>query len=93
MNKAELITAIAQDMGVTFVAAKGFIDSFQRTVSNILAEGDMISLHNFGCLQTKEQGARPVRNPKTGEPVMLAPRTTVRFKPGKLLLETVNKQK
>lgn len=91
MNKTEFVTKIAQDMGVTFVAAKKFVDSFQRTVTNALAEDDMIALHNFGCLQTRKQGSRPVRNPKTGEPFTLAPRTTVRFKPGKLLLEAVNK--
>lgn len=33
---------------------------------------------------------RPVRNPKTGAPVMLNERTTVRFKPGKGLFEAVN---
>ncbi|UVQ47487.1 HU family DNA-binding protein [Parabacteroides faecis] len=80
-------------MGTTFIAAKRFVESFQRTVTNALAEDDMIALHNFGCLYTRKQGERPVRNPKTGEPVTLVPRTTVRFKPGKLLLEAINKHK
>lgn len=38
----------------------------------------------------RPQTQRLARNPKTGTPVMIPARTTVKFKPGKFLLEAMN---
>ena len=39
----------------------------------------------------RPQTERLARNPKTGTPVMIPARTTVKFKPGKYLLDAINK--
>ncbi|WP_301042593.1 HU family DNA-binding protein, partial [Parabacteroides goldsteinii] len=38
----------------------------------------------------RPQTSRLARNPKTGTPVQIPARTTVKFKPGKFLLEAMN---
>ena len=49
-----------------------------------------IVLVGFGTLIPRPQTQRLARNPKTGTPVMIPARTTVKFKPGKFLLEAMN---
>ena len=56
-----------------------------------LREEDILFL-GFGRFSPRKQNARPVRNPKTGAPVMFYGRTTVGFKPGKDLLKTINRK-
>lgn len=48
----------------------------------------MISFRN---LHPWKQTSRPARNPKTGEPVIIAPRTSIKFRAGIKLLEDLNK--
>ena len=50
-----------------------------------------IVLIGFGTLIPRPQTERLARNPKTGTPVMIPARTTVKFKPGKYLLDAINK--
>ncbi|WP_434019785.1 HU family DNA-binding protein [Parabacteroides goldsteinii] len=38
-----------------------------------------------------EQTERPARNPQTGEPVMIKPRTSVKFRAGSDLIKALNK--
>lgn len=93
MKRSDLIKNIAQDLGVTLTSAKAFVECYEKNIIKALADGNDVALFNFGRLKTKYQDARLVRNPKTGTPVMLKPRTSVSFKPAKLLLEALNKQK
>ena len=48
------------------------------------------TLIGFGTLIPRPQTSRLARNPKTGTPVQIPARTTVKFKPGKFLLEAMN---
>ena len=77
MNKAELIEALADKTGLQKQEAKKVLD-------------EEIVLVGFGTLIPRPQTQRLARNPKTGTPVMIPARTTVKFKPGKFLLEAMN---
>ena len=77
MNKAELIEALADKTGLQKQEAKKVLDAY-------------IVLVGFGTLIPRPQTQRLARNPKTGTPVMIPARTTVKFKPGKFLLEAMN---
>lgn len=93
MKRSDLIKNIAQDLGATQTSVKAFVKCYEENIIKALKQGDDIALFNFGRLKTKYQGTRLVRNPKTGTPIMFEPRTTVCFKPSKILLEVINKQK
>ena len=79
MNKAELIEALADKTGLQKQEAKKVLDAYIEIV-----------LVGFGTLIPRPQTQRLARNPKTGTPVMIPARTTVKFKPGKFLLEAMN---
>ena len=60
-------------------------------VTEAMSHNEEIVLIGFGTLIPRPQTERLARNPKTGTPVMIPARTTVKFKPGKYLLDAINK--
>lgn len=93
MNKAELIEALADKAGVQKQSAKKLLDAYIDIVTEKLAKKEEIVIVGFGTLVPRPQNTRLARNPKTGEPVQIPARTTVKFKPGKFLLEAMNGKK
>lgn len=93
MNKAELIEALAEKAGLQKQKAKQVLDAYMEIVTEQMSQDKEIVLIGFGTFIPKPQTSRLARNPKTGTPVMIPARTTVKFKPGKFLLEAINKDK
>jgi len=93
MNKAELIEALAEKAGLQKQKAKQVLDAYMEIVTEQMSQDEEIVLIGFGTFIPKPQTSRLARNPKTGTPVMIPARTTVKFKPGKFLLEAINKDK
>ena len=89
MNKAELIEALADKTGLQKQEAKKVLDAYIEIVTERMSENEEIVLVGFGTL-IPPQTQRLARNPITGTPVMIPARTTVKFKPGKFLLEAMN---
>ena len=58
-----------------------------------MSQKEEIALIGFGTLIPRPQTSRLARNPKTGTPVQIPARTTVKFKPGKFLLDAMNCKK
>lgn len=91
MNKADLIGALALKTGLQKQKAKKVLDAYMEIVTETMSQKEEIVLIGFGTLVPHPQTERLARNPKTGTPVMIKARTTVKFKPGKYLLEAINK--
>lgn len=92
MNKAELIEELALRAGLKKQKAKKVLDAYMEIVTEKMSEKEEIALIGFGTFIPRAQSTRLARNPKTGEPVQIPERTTVKFKPGKFLLEAMNKK-
>ncbi|GHU14290.1 DNA-binding protein HU-beta [Alphaproteobacteria bacterium] len=90
MNKSELIDAIAKDSGLTKLDSEKAVNSFINTMENTLKGGDVVTLVGFGSFSVKLTAGRSGRDFKTGAPINIPPRNSVRFKPGKNLKECVN---
>ena len=80
MNKAELIEALADKTGLQKQEAKKVLDAYIEIVTERMSENEEIVLVGFGTLIPRPQTQRLARNPKTGTPVMIPARTTVKFK-------------
>ena len=93
MNKAELIAELADRAGLKKQKAAKVLDAYMEIVTEKMSHNEEVVLIGFGTLTPRPQNSRMARNPKTGEPVMIKPRTTVKFKPGKFLLEAMNDKK
>jgi DNA-binding protein HU-beta len=89
MNKAELITAIANHSGISKVEAGKALDAFTTSVQKALKKGDKVTLVGFGTFSVGKRNARTGRNPKTGKPIKIAAKKVAKFKPGKGLAETI----
>lgn len=91
MNKAELITSVAQKTGLTRKDADKIVASVLDTITETLASGEKVSLVGFGTFEVKERAAHQGINPSTGEPMQIPSSKSAVFKSGKQLKDAVNK--
>ena len=85
MNKNELIEQLAERMGTTRVESRKHLDAFLDIITERMQEKDNIVLQGFGTICVWQQSERAGRNP-----CMIRSRLSVKFKPGKYLLEALN---
>lgn len=89
MNKADLVSKIAEQTGMTKKDAEKFVGAFFNTVEGALKAGDKVQLIGFGTFEVRERGARKGRNPQTGEEIEIPAARVPAFKPGKALKDAV----
>ncbi len=82
MNKNELISAIAENAGLTKVDAKKALDGFISVTTDTLKNGEKIALIGFGTFDVVERQARVGLNPKTKEKIQIPAKKVIKFKPG-----------
>ena len=82
MTKNDIIVKIARETGQSHKAVRAIVQRTFDSVTEALAEEGKIELRNFGVFKVRTRRARKARNPRTGEPVQVAERKTVAFKPG-----------
>lgn len=87
MNRKELIAAVAAEAGMTHAEAGKALKAVISCVGESLTKGEPVILIGFGTFSVVDRPARPARNPRTGEPIELAAKKVVKFKPGKELAE------
>ena len=92
MNKAELVSALAEKTGNTKKSEEATLDAFVEVVTNALAKGDKVQLLGFGSFEVRKRAARKGRNPQTGEEMKIAASKAPAFKAGKALKDAVNKK-
>ncbi len=86
MTKAELVEKMANDAGITKVAAGSALQSFLDGVSKGLKKrNSRVTLVGFGTFKTVYRKTRWGRNPQTGEKIKIKGKNVVTFKPGKNL--------
>ncbi len=83
MNKAELVSKMAEDAGITKVQAVSALQSFMEGVTKTLKSGDKLILVGFGTFSVSKRAARNGRNPKTGEVIKIKAKKVARFKASK----------
>ncbi|AOR22341.1 HU family DNA-binding protein [Clostridium taeniosporum] len=90
MNKAELITSMAEKSKLTKKDAELALKSFIESVEEALECGEKVQLVGFGTFETRERAAREGRNPRTKEVINIPATTVPVFKPGKEFKDKVN---
>jgi DNA-binding protein HU-beta len=86
MTKAELISKIAEDAGITKVAATAALESFIEGVTKTLKSGNKLTLVGFGTFSVSNRAARIGRNPFNGETIKIKAKKVAKFKASKELL-------
>ena len=90
MNKAELITAMAEVSGVSKKDTEAVLKAFSEVVTEELKKGEKVQLVGFGTFEVSERAAREGRNPATGETMQIDAARAPKFKAGKALKDMIN---
>jgi len=86
-GKADLVDRIAELTGIPKTHVAMVYDSIFELTSESLAEGEKITVPNFGTFMLSMRPQRQGRNPATGEPITISASKSVRFKVSKNLKE------
>lgn len=89
MNKGQLIEAVASELGNSKAAASRSVDAVIACIAKGLKHDDAVTIVGFGTFSKRNRKARTVRNPSTGEPMLVDASTTVGFKPSQSLKQGV----
>lgn len=90
MNKTELVEKVAASAGLTKAQAEAAVNAFVETVTDVLKEGDKITLKGFGTFEVRARDARTGRNPRTGETMTIAASKAPAFKASSALKNVIN---
>lgn len=91
MNKAELVTAIAEKSELSKKDAEKALKAFTDVVAEELKKGNKIQLVGFGTFEVAKRAAREGRNPQTGKAMKIPASSAPKFKAGKALKDEINK--
>lgn len=91
INKKELVKLVAEATERTQVDAKEVVDATFEAIANALAEGDQVSITNFGKFSTSVRAAREAVNPQdpTGAKIQVPETTVPKFKASSVLKNAV----
>ena len=90
MNKSDLVTAIADNSGLSKADPALALEATTSAISSTLASGDSVAITGFGSFLVRARAARTGRNPQTGAAIQISASNAPAFKAGKLLKESVN---
>ena len=91
MTKADLVEKIAAKANLTKAAAERALNAFLASVEDALVKESKLTLTGFGTFAVEHRKARQGRNPRTGDVITIAASKVVRFRPGKMLKDALNK--
>lgn len=80
ITKQSIIQEIAKSTGFVRGDIKAVVEQFLELVSEKLVDGNTIEIRGFGTFACKPRKARPARNPRTGETVIIEERMVPTFK-------------
>jgi DNA-binding protein HU-beta len=91
MNKAELVSAIAEKTGQSASAVGEVLGAFESVVTAQVASGAKVQIPGFLSFEKAERAARTGRNPSTGEEMQIPAATVPKVKVGKSFKDAVGK--
>lgn len=89
MNKAELISAIAAESGLSKADSKKALDAFIASVTDTLKSGGKVSLVGFGTFSVGTRSERRGINPTTKASIIIPACKVAKFKAGSELAAVI----
>jgi len=90
MNKSELVSAVANNSGLSKSDAEKAVDGVFDSISGALSSGGEVRVVGFGSFSVVDRKATTGRNPRTGEAIQIPASKRPKFKAGKGLKQAVN---
>ena len=89
MTQSEVINYFAEKTGMKRAQVKEFFEDIANLAAREVKTGGEFVLPGFGKLVKSERKAREGRNPATGETIQIPAKTTLKFRVGKSMKDTV----
>lgn len=89
MTKSDLIEKVAKEAKIPRAAAERALNSFTASITEVLKQGDKMTLPGFGTFLVSNRSARKGRNPRTGQEIDIPAVRIPKFKAGKGLKDSV----
>lgn len=83
VNIKEVADYVAANNGLTKALAERAVKDAFAYIKDAVAAGTDVNLDKFGKFSPEKKAERNGRNPKTGESMVIAAKTVVKFKPAK----------
>jgi DNA-binding protein HU-beta len=96
VNKQDLVTAVAKQLGVTKGKAAEIADVFFSPggiIASELKRGGKIAISGFGSFETRKRAAREWRDPRTGNSTTIKASTVPAFRASRALRDVVNRKR
>ncbi len=89
MNKMDLIAAVAAQADMPKAKAAEAVEAVLGAIGKALTGGEEVRLVGFGTFAITQRKASKGRDPRTGAEIDIAATTSVRFKAGKSLKDSL----
>jgi DNA-binding protein HU-beta len=89
MNKAELVSAIAERTGQPSGVVSEMLSALENVVTSAVAGGEKVQLPGFLTFERSERAARTGRNPATGAEIQIPAALVPKVKVGKAFKDGV----
>jgi len=89
MTQSEVFNHFAEKTGMKRAQVKEFFDELYNLASSEVKGNGEFVLPGFGKLVKSERKAREGRNPATGETIQIPAKTTLKFRVGKSMKDSV----
>ena len=89
MTQSEVFNHFAEKTGMKRSQVKEFFDELSNLASSEVKGNGEFVLPGFGKMVLSERKAREGRNPQTGETIQIPAKTTLKFRLGKAMKDTV----
>ena len=83
MNRSELGDSVAIQHDLSRRAADAAVNAIFATITGAIVDEERVEIRGFGSFTTRTYAPYVGRNPRTGEPVQVAPKRLPYFKVGK----------
>jgi len=89
MTQTEIISQLADKSGMKRTQAKEFFTALATLATSEVKKNGEFTIPGFGKLDKASRKAREGRNPATGKPIKIPAKTTVKFRVGKAMKDSV----
>ena len=89
MTKADVISRIASQTGMTKTDVREVVEGFLYSVMYALKKNDPLEIRGFGTFHIVSRAPRKARNPRSGEEVLIPSRNQPVFKPSREMKKVV----
>tara|TARA_Y100000768_G_scaffold371609_1_gene338496 strand:+ start:2309 stop:2605 length:297 start_codon:yes stop_codon:yes gene_type:complete len=89
ITKADITEHLHNELGLNKSECKTIVEGFFDEIKQSLINNEDVKISGFGNFELINKKARPGRNPKTGEDVIISARRVVTFRAGNKLRQKI----